>query len=248
MTNNQSLQNLKMRYFQTDQYVIETSDVKNSKTDSERLYGLGKNIINEKQPKGSSQEHLINLGATTAPDSPNEGDLWNDSQVKILFFYSNSMAQSISSVIFTNNGPYQVIASTADPIDIIDSGYLTIPANFLAIGKTIRITVQTVFTNTDPLSVAQINASIDGWSLNTNYYSSGGSQSGFAVYNGTITTQTIGSSGIINLYEEYGDFKNASSYSLNTTVDNKLRLQVLFSMVGAGEFLDIFNLIIEVLN
>ena len=254
MTTNQSLNNLKTKYFQSDINAVVTSDVKNSISDSERLYGMGKNVITEGQPRGSSTEHLLNMGATIKPDSPNEGDLWNDSELKTLFFYSNSMAQSISTVIFANQIPVHIM-SNAVPQHLIETdGFVTIPANYLAIGKILRITAKGFFTyGGDPYSALDVNTKLGSWTDNTIYNISGSSIQGAVDYECTITTQIAGVNGILSIYEKLSDsFGGGTLYigtkNLDTTIDNNLEVNGTFTMVSASIYLDIFSLIIESLN
>lgn len=76
----------------------------------------------------------------TSPTSPNEGDVWNDSTQKAMQMFEDGIKQSINGTIFTQTASVTV-ANTGTETTLIGAGVgsMTLPANFLTVGKTIRV-------------------------------------------------------------------------------------------------------------
>ncbi len=76
----------------------------------------------------------------TAPSSPNEGDIWNDSTQKSMQMFEDGIKQSINGTIFTQTASVTV-ANTGTETTLVGAGIgtMTLPANFLTVGKTIQV-------------------------------------------------------------------------------------------------------------
>lgn len=76
----------------------------------------------------------------TAPSSPNEGDIWNDSTQKALQAFEDGIKQSLNGTIFTQTASVTVANNSAETT-LVGSGVgtMTLPANFLTVGKTIQV-------------------------------------------------------------------------------------------------------------
>ena len=76
------------------------------------------------------------------PTSPNEGDLWFDSTQKALMDYLNGIQATHPRILFTStaNG---TCGNTASETTIVGAGVgmMTLPANYLVAGKTLRLTI-----------------------------------------------------------------------------------------------------------
>jgi hypothetical protein len=84
----------------------------------------------------------LRIRTGVAPTAPNEGDVWFDSTQKRLMAYLNGLTRSFVGTLFTAtaNG---TCGNTAAETSIVGTGVgtMTLPANFFAAGKSIRVTV-----------------------------------------------------------------------------------------------------------
>lgn len=89
---------------------------------------------------GTTSNAQANYEASTAPSSPVEGDLWNDSTQKTRQVFVNGVKQSIPGVLFTQTAT-ATFSNTGTATSVIGSGVgaMTLPANFFVAGKTFRL-------------------------------------------------------------------------------------------------------------
>jgi len=80
------------------------------------------------------------LDPVAAPGSPQAGHLWTDSTQKSLMVYQSGAAQALIGAIFTQTASVSVTNTTAET-SLVGAGVgtVTLPANFLTVGKTIRV-------------------------------------------------------------------------------------------------------------
>lgn len=105
--------------------------------------GLGKTVVAASTTGSAS----MNIPAGTAPTSPVEGDMWADSTQKAVAMYVDGMTQYGPGVIFTQTAD-QTVTNTVTETTILGTGVgtKTLPANFFAVGKTIRLRVGGVYS------------------------------------------------------------------------------------------------------
>lgn len=89
----------------------------------------------------------IIIPAGTAPTSPVEGDIWNDSTQKAHTTFVDGLNQKLSSCIFTQTAD-ATVTNTVTETSILGTGVgtKTLPANFLVAGKSVRIRVGGVYS------------------------------------------------------------------------------------------------------
>jgi hypothetical protein len=89
----------------------------------------------------------LRIRSGSAPTSPNEGDMWNDSTQKATQTFSDGIKQVLVGTIFTQTADASV-SNTTTETSIVGSGTgtLTLPANFWVVGKTIRVTMSGVYS------------------------------------------------------------------------------------------------------
>jgi len=93
----------------------------------------------------------LRIPTGTAPTSPNEGDIWNDSTQKSLKGRIDGVTTGIMNVLYTSNtsntvtstNPAMGTALTMMPSGV---GSLTLPANFWTPGKTVKVYLTGVYT------------------------------------------------------------------------------------------------------
>lgn len=91
------------------------------------------------------------IPAGTAPTSPVEGDLWNDSTAKVLDGYYAGIKQAFVGVTFiqTQNvtAAFGTVTTTETTLVGTGSGTATLPAGFFTAGKTIRVAASGYYTS-----------------------------------------------------------------------------------------------------
>lgn len=88
----------------------------------------------------------INLPIGAAPSSPVTGDLWHDSTQKCLELYANGIQQAIPGGLFVGTADATSADTNENSIVPTGVGTVTLPANFLVAGKTIRLTASGFLT------------------------------------------------------------------------------------------------------
>lgn len=77
----------------------------------------------------------------TSPTSPNEGDIYNDSTFKHLMAFIDGIKQGVNGTIFRQTQSVTVNTTNAETTLVgTGEGTVTLPADFLTVGKTIRVT------------------------------------------------------------------------------------------------------------
>ena len=81
------------------------------------------------------------MAAGTAPTSPVEGDIYNDSTQKSLIGFVDGVKQAYTGAIWTQSASVTVANSTSETtlFSATGVGTKTLPANFAVVGKTVRV-------------------------------------------------------------------------------------------------------------
>lgn len=92
----------------------------------------------------------IRIAQGTAPTSPSEGDIWNDSTQKALRTRLASLTSAVNTTMFVATAS-ATIANTTTETTLFGSGSgtTTLPASLLAVGKSLRLRLSGV-VSTDP--------------------------------------------------------------------------------------------------
>jgi hypothetical protein len=129
-------------------HVIETDAIQASHVDETGIYqvaGLG--VGNTPTafldaPASIAAMASMRIRTGVVPTSPNEGDLWFDSTQNALMDYLNGIKATHPRILFTStaNG---TCGNTASETTIVGTGVglMTLPANYLVAGKTLRLTI-----------------------------------------------------------------------------------------------------------
>ena len=100
----------------------------------------------------------IRVESGTAPTTPNDGDLWNDSTRKCFEVYVAGTTMGVATALFTATAAATVASSTSETT-LAGSGVgsLTLPANFFTVGKTIKLRAWGVYgTKASPVGTFTI--------------------------------------------------------------------------------------------
>lgn len=203
----------------------------------------------------------LRLAAGTAPTSPNAGDVWNDSTQKALQAYLAGIKQSMSGVLFTQTAS-QTVANTVTETTLFTTGIgsVTLPANFFAIGKDIRIRAKGYFSTT-----GNPNITFKAKYGSTALVDSGAFTAGAGVANHlwfvdvVITCRTTGGTGTVfsqgmgKLFSAHTtvaefDMETAAAVTIDTTASTAIDLTVTWGTADAGNTITCTNVSVEVLN
>ena len=205
--------------------------------------------------------NTIDYASQAAPGSPVEGDMWNDSTQKAIIVYVDAVKQTLSTGLFVSTGD-ATVANTVTETTIIGSGVgtLTLPANFLVAGKTIRITAKGYYGTT---GTPTINIKVK---LGSTVVMSTGAQtqalnitSQYFEASGDITCRTVGAGGTV-----YGqghallattavattveEMVNTATTTIDTTTTQAVGLTATWGTASASNTITGTNFTLEVLN
>lgn len=214
---------------------------------------------------GGASAAGLNVASVAAPSSPAEGDVWLDSTQKALQTYLNGVKQTQETCLFTSTASATQAGSTSE-LTIIGSGIgtLTIPANFLVAGKTIRITARGLYTTpASVLSTTVFKFKLGSTAVITSPTTAmnAGATNGMIGLVAEFTCRTTGASGTVRghgqiYYQNLAtvgiprieQFISTSDVTIDTTASLALDLTAQFAGTISTESITIDNVIIEVLN
>lgn len=187
-----------------------------------------------------------------------EGDIWNDSTQKSLTAFIAGLKQFDCRNLFNQTVSGTCANTTAETtISNTGVGTLTLPANFLSIGKTLRIKISGFFSS---VSAPTLRLKIKAGStvlLDTTAVALGNhTNAGFSI-NAEVTCRTIGAGGTVfsqGVFYEIGGTKNShkmvntSATSLSTTVSQALSVSAQWGTANAGNTITLSNLMVQILS
>lgn len=197
--------------------------------------------------------------ATAAPGSPLAGEVWQDSTQKALSTREAGVTQNLVGTIFTATADKN-INTTAAETTLFGTGVgtLTLPANFWAIGKTVRVTMrgywsQTNLSPTRTLKVKLGAVAVCSTALVVN--ASTVTDKGWSV-DVLVTCRTLGvtgtvmGQGIANLEGNAAPYGTATTATatVDTTASQVLDVTWTFGTSSASNKVVVTNATVEVLN
>lgn len=210
------------------------------------------------------------MPAGTAPTTPVEGDMWNDSTQKTVIHYVDGMKQPLVGTLFTQTADATVTNTTTETTLLsANLGTKTLPANALVAGKTIRVKAWG-YLSQDPLDMGgtTLNWKIKLGStviLATGTYAFGTSPLTDELWEleGLITCRTTGASGTVHAQGRVigelapgglgssFDFilmKNTSTVTVDTTASQAIDITATWDIALTSATVTCTNVSIEVLN
>lgn len=235
---------------------------------SKNRIGLGTNA-----PKSYLHQYPSDAGAASGtipqgsvPAAPVEGDYWNDNKQLCSMNFTNGMAQSTVGCIFTQTASVTV-NNTATERTLIGAGIgtLTLPANALAIGKTIRIMASGYYSFIGTLAQTLTFRIRLGGIAGTIVLATGVNPAAAIIANRSwridaeITCRTLGalgtvfSQGMVTLSTTavlgtVWDMMTAITSAINTTVAQAIVVTADWNGAVAGDTITCTNLTVELLN
>lgn len=211
----------------------------------------------------TSSASLI-VPAGTAPTSPNEGDVWNDSTQKSLVAYVDTVKQSDTRTLFTQTTDKTVTNdATETTLTTTGKGTLTLPANFFVAGKTVRLTASGYYST----QIVPITLNIRLKFGSTTIVATGDQTPGGAMSNrfwrvvAEITCRSTGAAGTVIAQSAWEHQSTATGSPINwemitttaVTVDTTAGAAIDLTAdwgagVAAGDSITCSNLSLEVLN
>ena len=203
---------------------------------------------------------LLMLGMASAPATLQNGQFWNDSVRKCLSFRFGGLTQTASNVGFTATADATVTNTTTETTVLgTGVGSLTLPANFLTVGKTIRISVRGIISNAVAATLrvrvfygatALLDSTATGiLGTNTNT---------FFMVSASFTCRTTGATGTVlptgNLTYNNSTTSQANGLvvtgpvTIDTTTANALDIRVTWGTASASNSITGQMVIMEVLS
>jgi hypothetical protein len=199
----------------------------------------------------------LNLPTGTAPTAPNNGDLWYGASR--LHFYTNGEDTTASLTSYTQTTT-KTVANTAAETTLLTSGTgtLTIPANFLSAGKTIRINVLGTYSDTaNPTMNIKVYLGATVVMTTGAITSNNATNQTFEV-RGVITCYTTGVSGTVwgqgylvqTAAASTGRFSmaNTAATTIDTTASNTINVSVKWGSASASNTITTSVVTVEYLN
>lgn len=203
------------------------------------------------------------LMAPVTQSSPPDGTVWYDSAAKALVTQFNGLAQYHSTVIFVATAD-KTVTNTSAATSIIGTGVgsITLPANFLVAGKTLRISIGGVFstllTPGNLTIVVKLGSTTIASSTISNILASASNNAFQGA--GTITCRSAGASGSVSmngnvnydtgvLTRGFAALNNSgSTVTLDTTASQTLDITVQWATASASNSIKATTATVEILD
>lgn len=209
-------------------------------------------------PASTTSAASLRIRSGTAPTSPNSGDVWHDSTQKTLSYYAAGVAQTVNGVLFTQTQTVTVANTVSETaLTGTGTGTLTLPANFFAAGKTIKIRALGYHSSTASPNIT-IRVKLGSTTiLTTGAIASGNGSDDAWVCDAFFTCRTTGGTGTVigqGYYEEVhgngnrGGMVNTATTTIDTTASQAISITVEWGTADAGNTISCTNVLIEVLN
>jgi hypothetical protein len=207
----------------------------------------------------------VNFQSGTAPTAPLDGDFWHDQNLNALKTVCVGET-SISGTLFTQTQTVTVSASSSETaITGTGVGTLTLAANYLKAGKTIRITCRGYYSSVSGgngnLTIRIRFGGTSGTIVLTGSVPSSNSTNRMFEGHADITCRTTGSSGTVIGQGVFCELANndthtpliasggiSSTTTINTTNSQAIVVTAQWASNSAGNSISCTNLIVEVLN
>lgn len=202
----------------------------------------------------------LNIAEGTAPTSPVDGDIYHESNT--LSAVTGSLVQAISGTIFRGSNTSTLTNSTTETsITPSGSGTLTLPANFLVAGKTIRVKFSGNYS-TDAVAAPDLNIKVKfGTTVVAEFTNSELTITSSGQISGefNIQTYTTGASGTVYgsgvAWLNYGtsggkqvwNSQSTTTVTVNTTTSQAISLVGQWSVADTDNSITIRMITVEVL-
>ena len=205
----------------------------------------------------STSKASINVPQGTAPTSPVEGDIWNDSTQKNLKARVDGVTMGLKTVLFTNNTT-TAISNTASELSMFPAGVgtLTLPANFLTPGKMFRIRIQATVGNAAS-AVCTFRVKIGGTTIVSRALTHNGNvNSGFnaqidfdwTCYSTGVSGTGRGNGAVTFLNDAVHFLVSTGNDTVDTTASKTIDLTAQWSVANASSTIVVTNASVEILN
>ena len=209
----------------------------------------------------TTSQASLRIRSGSAPTSPNNGDVWNDSTQKSLHFYTNGVKTNMPGVLFTQTAT-ATVANTLTETSILSTGVgtKTLPTNFFVAGKTIRVRVEGYVSNlvTPTIQIkVKLGSTVVLDTTAVTMTTITGSRR-FSV-EGTITCRTNGASGTIFSQGEvkyfsiastanFIDMVNTTTTTIDTTITQIIDVTCTWGTANASNTISSTDATIQILN
>lgn len=204
----------------------------------------------------------LRIRSGTAPTSPNDGDLWNDSTQKVQYMNMAGVNQAMVGNIFTQTAD-ATVSNTITETSIISTGIgtKTLPSNFFVPGKTYRIRLRGYLSSTGTPTI-NVKHKLNSITLiQTGVQTINNTSNGYFIVDAVVTCRTTGVSGTLSPvgtfdYETTGAGHVSGTYgmvstspvTIDTTASQTIDTTVTWGTASAGNVITGQTCAIEVLN
>lgn len=203
----------------------------------------------------------VKLTPGSAPGALDNGQMWSDSTQLSPVSRTGGMTEYTVRCFYSQTTDVDVQNTTAATSVVTTPafGTITLPANYLTPGKTLRFQAYGQYANTaTPTLTFQMFFGATG--LNGCTHTTASGAGGFWRFSGTMTCNTTGASGAISYNSHLSGSANSagqnpfttaqstSTVTVNTTTTNALDLKVQWSAASSSNLLTLHALTIEVMG
>jgi hypothetical protein len=191
----------------------------------------------------------MRIAPSAAPASPANGDIWADSTGGELQTRQGGMTQIVTGRIFTQTASVALTNSTTETSLLgTGSGSKNLSANFLTVGKTIRISALGSWGYASGSVTLRLKRS--STVLATLSWTPGGGTSGIvSVLDALLTCRSTGASGTVSYFFRHssGGFVHGATVTLDTTLAGDIDVTAQFGTAHASNRFDHYVGTVEVL-
>jgi len=270
-------------------YLVDVSDTTDDAAGSSRKTLLSDVIALAPQPAGSGSEVQYRASSTTfgavanvtrsangnltltsqtTPGSLSDGELYYGTQKTISAYLNGGVKHHLVACIYSSTAD-ATVGNTTTETSLVGTGVgsLTLPANFLIAGKTLRITACGYYSSkaSSPGNL-QINIKLGSTVVNQLPGSGGSALAGSAASFGwrlsaLVTCRSTGASGSVSsggdmtrltsssgANADFGFTKNTGPVTIDTTAGQTLDLTATFNIADVANTITCTNLTVEILN
>jgi hypothetical protein len=212
----------------------------------------------------TAELHVVGSGrfqSTTTPASVEDGETWTSSTQKALVSNQAGITQSLTGTIFTGTADVTVSNSNTETTIVpTGEGTMTLPANFLVAGKTIKIDAWGIWTEDAVPSTLELRAELGGTLLcttgaQTMVTSEGGEWHMEVIFTcrSTGVSGTIYSQGEVDFMSAFTTsvkhwMRRSATNAIDTTVSNAIDLTATHGAADADNSITTTNITVTVLN
>lgn len=209
----------------------------------------------------STSAASLRIRSGSAPTTPNDGDVWYDSTDKALNVYVNNIMHHAVGSIFSQTTTGTVANTTSETtITSTGGGSLTLPANFLTVGKTLKLKGYG-FHSTSGTPTLRVKLKMGSTVLlDTGVQTSTAASNDGIMFEALITCRTTGETGTVFAQGFYAEkltnggainhfaWINTAATTIDTTTTQAISVTMQWGTASASNTISLTNCTLEVVH